>query len=210
MNKNNLLYNYLNYAWQIILITFLIFCVGLHRKNKIIVYFSLVFLGIILFFFRNPNIKIIKDNSAFISPSESKITEIKELENQYYIKSYLSPLDLHFQVSPIKGKVVSIQSNPSKTDLERIKVGIMNSNGRVVFVEQAVKKPGYWGYLPNLLIGKRVIVNVKVGDELEQGERYGIVRFGSEMAYYIPKNFKIVVKEEQKCEIGQTKIAKLK
>jgi phosphatidylserine decarboxylase len=145
-----------------------------------------------------------------MSPSQSRITKIRELENYNYIRTYLSPLDLHFQVSPIRGKVVSIESIPGKTDLERIKVGIMNSNGRVVFVEQAVKKFGYWGYLSNIFIGQRVIINVKIGDELEQGERYGIVRFGSEMAYYIPKNFRIVVKEGQKCQIGQTKIAKLK
>lgn len=50
---------------------------------------------------------------------------------------------------------------------------------------------------------QRCVVFAKVGDKLKQGERYGLIRFGTNMQYNLPHNYQIIVKKNQHINIGQ-------
>jgi len=192
------------YAQELLILTILLFSLGIVIQSTLLTVFSVLFLAWVLFFFRDTYVPLNSSPGNFVSPSSSKITEI--FANG--VKTYLSPLDVHFLVSPISGTVIEIKKNPSPTDAERVQM-IMETEQGIFIIEQAVSKLGYGPWLSAFLIDDRIKLSVKEGDQLIQGQKYGMIRFGSEMAYYFPDNYQIVVSEGQKCKIGKTVIAKL-
>jgi phosphatidylserine decarboxylase len=215
MNKDNILYNYINYSLEIIILSIIFISIALYFKNKYLICISGTFLFFILFFFRNfPVYKYSKNDNininGIISPSSSKIIMIKEKKTHNFIKTYLSPLDEHILVSPINGKILNIESNPTKNDAERMRITLQDDNGNIMHFDQIVSIFGRWGWMTKVLIDKRVIISSKIGDTLKQGERYGIIRFGSNMEYFLPKEYQIKARIGEKCELGESVIAMLK
>jgi len=201
MNKDNFFYNYIHYASTMILLNILFI---FYFKN-IYSIFPLIF---ILFFFRNTQVNFTQNNKTLISPSSNKIKSIEKLENQYKITTYLSPLDHHFMVSPCDCQILDIIKNPQKDDAERVRITLKDNNNKIIYLEKVVKKLGLGPYLSKLLIDSRIKVNIKIGDKVKQGERIGMIRFGSEMVWYIPEEYQLIFKEGDYITIGQT-IAKI-
>ena len=142
------------------------------------------------FFFRNNFTR--KSFQVFYSTIIFKITKIKEHGSQKTIFTYLSPLDRHFMVSPIDGVVTKIERKKTRnTDAERLTISLKNSDGDTFKLSQIVSKLGQGPWLLNLLYPTRCLVFCQVGDYLSQGERYGLIRFGSSMEYVVPSHIKI-------------------
>jgi len=214
MNKDNLFFNYINYSLEIIIVSIICLLISIYYKNKYLIAISVIFLFFIFYFFRNLTVYKYNENdninkNGIVSPSSSKIVLIKDKKNNTFIKTYLSPLDKHILVSPINGKVIDIKSNPTKDDVERVRITLRDNYGNIMHFDQIVSVFGKWGWITRMFIDKRVIVSAKIGDTLKQGERYGIIRFGSNMEYFIPKEYKIKTKIGEKCELGKTVIAML-
>ena len=70
-------------------------------------------------------------------------------------------------------------------------------------MDQIVEKLGYPGYLLKFLYKYRTVSFYEIGKKLKQGERYGLIRFGSNMIYKIPNTYKIEVKTKQHIEVGK-------
>ena len=172
-------------------------------KNNVLKIFGLILLLIIIYFFRNTGLKIDSSENILVSPSSSKITRIEKLPDKItFIETYLSPFNEHYFISPCECTVKQIISNPRESDAERMQVTLVDKENNIIKIEAAVSKIGQGSWIPNLLVNKRVIVSVKEGDVLPKGKRLGMVRFGSEMAYYIPNNYKIIGKEGDFFKIG--------
>ena len=75
------------------------------------------------------------------------------------------------------------------------------------YLDQIVCKPLHWGWMPSLLYD-RCVSFVNIGQHLKQGERYGLIRFGSNMEYGLPLNYKINNVVNKKIMIGEP-IAKI-
>ena len=204
MKKTSYLYN-LYQVKELVLISAFLISLGIFNKNKVLIILGLTGLLFLFFFFRNSyNHKSINNNN-FISPSSSKIKSVKSSQKGYIVKTYLSFLEKHFMIAPVDCEIVNIERAAiNKNDAERLKVTFKDNKGNIFRLDQIVSKIGRGAWLIKLFYKYRCILFNKVGDKLKQGERYGLIRFGSNMEYYIPKSYKITVKKDDKCKLGST------
>ncbi|WKG04394.1 phosphatidylserine decarboxylase [Mycolicibacterium sp. HK-90] len=124
------------------------------------------------------------------------------------VSIFLSVLDAHVQRAPIGGDVVAVQHRPGRfhsaeleaasEDNERNSVVIRTSDGTEVI---AVQIAG--------LVARRIVCNAHVGDKLDIGETYGLIRFGSRLDTYLPAGSKLLVTRGQRTLAGETVLAEL-
>lgn len=124
------------------------------------------------------------------------------------VSIFLSVLDAHVQRAPIAGDVVAVQHRPGRfhsaeleaasEDNERNSVVIRTPEGTEVI---AVQIAG--------LIARRIVCNAHVGDKLDLGETYGLIRFGSRLDTYLPAGSNLLVTRGQRTLAGETVLAEL-
>lgn len=182
------------------------------------------FLGILLFvfsfvFFRDPkreiDEKIRSDNSMILSPADGRIVEIiQEAEpiflkqKAYRISIFLSPLDVHINRIPMNGKVAYLKyikgrffaAYKPKASLknEQTHIGLVNDLGRILF-KQIVG-----------VAARRLVCELKEGDDVVIGSKFGMMKFGSRIDLFLPNEFEIFVKISDRVIAGKTIIAKFK
>lgn len=188
-----------------------------------IVYYFSPFLSIlpliltlfVIFFFRNPNRKIIKNNMNIICPADGMIMEVKEIFEDSFLKTratkisiFLSIFNVHVNKSPIDGNIVFTSYRPGKflpafkshaSDInEKNIVGIQNDTIKII-VSQIT------GF-----IARRIVCWVKEGDTINQGDNFGLIKFGSCVEIIVPDNVHILVKPKQKVKAGISIIGVIK
>jgi phosphatidylserine decarboxylase len=167
-------------------------------------------------FFRNPdrspNTGGKPLNDLILSPADGKVVLIKEVDEPEYLKSgaqlisiFMSPLDVHVNRIPvtgivehlryIKGKFLIASTHESVNENERMTIGI-NSNTRKLLFNQVT------GY-----VARRIVCELKLGDSVKAGDRFGMIKFGSRVDIYLPLDAKLVVKEGDVTTGGETIIA---
>ncbi len=170
---------------------------------------SLILLIFTFYFFRDPERVVPIGDDILVSPADGLITNIKEIKEgkKTYIKVsiFLSIFNVHIQRLPISGEVTKVDYIEGKfinatldkasDENERLKITIKNGNN-LIYVTQIAG-----------LIARRIINYVKPNDNINQGERYGIIKFGSRVDIEFPNNFKLLVNEGQQCIGGETIIA---
>ena len=188
----------------------------------IILFFS-KFLGIIFiiisvwvyYFFRDPERYPIDDERFLVSPADGLVTDISEksgpeelrLENTSYtrISVFMNVFNCHVNRVPASCKVEEIFYKPGKflnasldkasEENERNYFKIKLQNGEEVILVQIAG-----------LIARRIVCEVEQGQELKQGERIGMIRFGSRVDMYF-KNKKVLAKLGQNVVAGESLIA---
>ncbi len=170
-----------------------------------------------LWFFRDP-VRTPPTESAnlLLAPADGKVIIVEEIEYEpLYLKSpakqisiFLSPLNVHVNRSPAKGVVefdeyVSGQYlvawHPKSSELnERSQLGLRHPSGRKILFKQIAGA-----------VARRVVYHVTVGDSLEAGERYGIVRFGSRMDILVPVDVELTLQIGDRVTAGETIIGSI-
>lgn len=174
-----------------------------------LIVFSLVFFLFSLNFFRDPERTSPNKKNVVLSPADGKIVIIKDVyegeflkENAKQISIFMSPLNVHVNRIPIDGKVdyfkyvageylVAFHEKADKRN-ERTEIGITNSKGRVFFTQVA-------GF-----IARRIVCDLKVGDSVKMGNRFGMIKFGSRSDVIVPANWKLKVKLGDVVTAGET------
>ena len=170
---------------------------------------SLILLIFTFYFFRDPERVVPIGNDILVSPADgliTNITEIKEGKKLYTkVSIFLSIFNVHIQRLPISGEVTKVDYIEGKfinatldkasDENERLKITIKNGNN-LIYVTQIAG-----------LIARRIVNYVKPNENINQGERYGIIKFGSRVDIEFPDNFKLLVNEGQQCIGGETIIA---
>ena len=190
----------------------------------IILYFIHGFLGFIGFvltiwvyyFFRDPERTSIDDDNYLTSPADGLVLQVLEtngpkeleLENKKFTKIsiFMNVFDCHVNRTPCSGKISEIIYKPGKffnasldkasEENERNYYKIKNSFGEDVIVVQIAG-----------LIARRIVTETSENQDLKQGERIGMIRFGSRADVYF-ENYEPLVKVNQKTFAGETLIAK--
>ena len=190
----------------------------------LIFYFISNFLGLVglvltiwcYYFFRDPERHPINDEDYLVSPADGVVLQVKEtngpkelnLENKTFTKVsvFMNVFDCHVNRIPCSGKVSKILYMPGKffnasldkasEDNERNYYKITNTNGEDVVVVQIAG-----------LIARRIVCETSEDTDLNQGDRIGMIRFGSRADLYF-ENYKPLVKVDQKTIAGETIIAK--
>ena len=170
---------------------------------------SLIILIFTCYFFRDPERVVPLGDDILISPADGLITNISETKDgkKKYTKVsiFLSVFNVHIQRIPISGEIVKIDYFEGKfinatldkasEENERLKLTI-KSKTNLIHVTQIAG-----------LIARRIICNVKLKDNTNQGDRYGIIKFGSRVDIEFPDNFDLLVSVGQQCIGGETIIA---
>jgi len=173
-----------------------------------------VLLLFIAFFFRNPHRRVVPDTRSALSPADGVITEIvKTRENKYLhqevwkVTIFLNIFNVHFNRSPVTGDVEFVQYVPGKfipafkshaSEINERNYVIINTKKNKVMVVQIT------GF-----IARRIVYWVKKGDTVTQGDRFGLIKFGSCTEVYLPLDYSIVVGKGQKVKGGLTVIGRL-
>ena len=148
----------------------------------------------VYYFFRDPERYSINDDKFLVSPADGLITDISErsgpvelrLENTTYtrVSIFMNVFNCHVNRTPISGKVEEIYYKPGKflnasldkasEENERNYFKIKTSNGEEIIIVQIAG-----------LIARRIVCQVEQDQELKQGERIGMIRFGSRVDIYL-------------------------
>ena len=172
----------------------------------------------VYYFFRDPERFPINDENYLISPADGVISQITEvngpqelgLENKKYtrVSIFMNVFDCHVNRVPSSGKITQIFYKPGEylnasldkasEKNERNYVKIINKNGDELILVQIAG-----------LIARRIVCEIKENEEIRQGSKFGMIRFGSRVDLYF-ENYKLMVKENQKSISGETIIAKKK
>jgi len=190
----------------------------------IFLYFLSTFLGLVglvisiwvYYFFRDPERISINDNEYLTSPADGEVLMVHEvdgpkelgLEDRKFTKIsiFMNVFDCHVNRTPCEGKISEIFYKPGKflnasldkasEDNERNYYKIKNNQGEDVIVVQVAG-----------LIARRIVCESSKDQQLQQGERIGMIRFGSRADVYF-ENYKTLVKVGQKTIAGETLLAK--
>ena len=206
--KNNLLWSEgLPILLVIVALTLLGFIIF-----KPLIYIALVFFIFCLFFFRNPQ-RICKealtDKLVLICPADGKIIDISydkndELEGYAQrISIFLNVFDVHVNWTPISGIVKEVNYKkgefnlaflPKSSELnERNDLLVEHGNGKTIKIRQIAGT-----------FARRICCWVKRGDILGTGQKYGMIRFGSRVDIFLPKDVILSVGMGQRVYGGQT------
>ena len=170
----------------------------------------------VYYFFRDPDRIIINDDNYLVSPADGEIIKVEEvdgpkelgLENKRFkkISVFMNVFDCHVNRTPCSGKIEEILYKPGKflnasldkasKDNERNYYKIKDSQNNDIVVVQIAG-----------LIARRIVCESDKAQELKQGDRIGMIRFGSRADLYY-ENYEPLVKVGQTAIAGETLLAK--
>ena len=170
----------------------------------------------VYYFFRDPERVIIEDDNYLVSPADGEVIKVEEvngpkelgLENKKFnkISIFMNVFDCHVNRTPCAGLVEEILYKPGKflnasldkasEDNERNYYKIKDPHGNEIVIVQIAG-----------LIARRIVCETNKNQDLKQGERIGMIRFGSRADVYY-ENYKPLVKIGQRSISGETLLAK--
>ena len=181
--------------------------------RKAVQLFALLFLIIILQFFRNPNRELVVDENVIIAPVDGKVVVIEEvLENEYFkdkrlqVSIFMSPINVHVTRYACSGKINFSKYHPGKflvawhpkasEENERTTVVIENKTFGEILYRQIAGA-----------LARRIINYAEAGTQVIQGDDAGFIKFGSRVDLFFPIGTKINVQLNQKAIGNRTIIA---
>ena len=193
-------------AALIILILLVVFFYFIYKPLFVV---SLIILIFTCYFFIDPERVVPLGEDILTSPADSLIINISQTKdgkkNYTKVSIFLSVFNVHIQRIPISGEITKIDYFEGKfinatldkasEENERLKLTI-KSKANLIHVTQIAG-----------LIARRIICNVKPKDKANQGDRYGIIKFGSRVDIEFPDSFDLLVSVGQQCIGGETIIA---
>ena len=194
-------------AALIILFLLVIFFYFIYKPLFLIFLILLVFT---FYFFRDPERVIPLGEDILVSPADGLITNITEFKegkkNYTKVSIFLSVFNVHIQRLPVSGEITKIDYIEGKfinatldkasEDNERLRL-TLKSGSNNIYVTQIAG-----------LIARRIICYLKVNEKVNQGDRYGIIKFGSRVDIEFPNSYSLMVNVGQQCIGGETIIAK--
>jgi len=187
--------------------------------NPFVEYAAIVLAGAVflfaLNFFRDPERTPPSGDDIVISPADGTVVAIKEVDEEHYLKTsalqisiFMSPLNVHVNRVPISGKVgyfryvqgryfAAFEDKASLSN-EQTHIGIDNGRFKVFFKQIA-------GF-----VARRIICTLSVGDDVVGGRKFGMIKFGSRVDVFVPKNSDIKISLGEKTVAGESVLAVVK
>jgi phosphatidylserine decarboxylase len=171
----------------------------------------LIFLAaFILYFFRDPSRVIPSDPAAIVSPADGRVLVVTDESVDgragRRISIFLAIWNVHVNRSPFAGRISRIDYRPGRFHMamkseasvenEQNVIYLQTGRGEIVFKQIAG------------MIARRVVLWKKSGEEVARGERIGIVRFGSRMDIWLPRDVEIIVKPGDSVAGGSSVLAR--
>ena len=169
----------------------------------------------LLNFFRDPERRGSERHFDVLSPADGTVVQIKTIEDgaiwpglTQQISIFMSVFDVHVNRAPISGKIVHYRYTPGRrvaawaeksSEENEQNLVVIESRGNVVALKQIAG-----------LLARRIVFDRAEGDRVAQGERIGMIRFGSRVDVFLPANAEIAVAVREKVKVGVSVLAQLK
>ncbi len=177
--------------------------------HNLIAYIGLVITVFILSFFRDPERFIPEKPHAVVSPADGKVLLVEKVHDENYLQKeaykisiFMNVFNVHVNRIPLTGKVKKIDYRPGKFYAADSTQGLLHNESCATILEAngaeiaCVQVAG--------LIARRIVNWLEVGDEINKGERFGLIRFGSRVDVYLPADITTSVEPGQKIKAGET------
>ena len=179
---------------------------------------AIAFLLITLFavyFFRNPDRTVPLGDDLIVAPADGKVVYVGKVTEDRYLNAevykisiFMSVFDVHVNRIPVSGTVVDqyytkgsfMNASLDKASAENEQAGLVledKHKNRFLVVQIAG------------LVARRIVTYPVIGDVLEKGQRYGLIRFGSRVDLYLPANAQLQVSLGDRCVGGETILSRL-
>lgn len=175
----------------------------------------LIFLILILQFFRNPKRHTQQNDDTVVSPVDGKVVVIEKVfEKEYFnekrlqVSVFMSPLNVHVTRYPISGNVIFSKYHPGKYLVAWHPKASEENERTTVVVENKVYGKVLYRQIAGAL-AKRIVNYAKVNDNASQGADSGFIKFGSRVDLFLPLDTNIKVELNQKVRGGETVIAQV-
>lgn len=195
------------------IIVFVLMCIGIFVHNNYLKYFlfaaALFLLIFTLNFFRDPERTAPNADNVLVSPADGTVILVKDVIDDRFIGGealqlsvFMSPLNVHVNRIPIDGKVDYLKyvegeylvasGDKASEKNERSEIGITSRYGKILFTQVA-------GY-----VARRIVYELKEGQTVRMGERFGMIKFGSRVDVIVPRDWKLKVKKGDAVVAGET------
>jgi len=160
-------------------------------------------------FFRDPERNTPHGDNIVVSPADGKVLFVKKINANKYLNEegmqisiFMSPLNVHVNRIPVdgevefveykKGKYIAAFEDKASEVNERTEFGINSKYGKIFFTQVA-------GF-----VARRIVYNLKVGDKVKIGKRFGMIKFGSRVDVVVNNNWQAKVKKGDVVRAGET------
>ena len=174
----------------------------------------LVLFIFLLFFFRDPARKIPAQAGILVSPADGKVVEIDQVDDcpllpgkALKIGIFMSVFDAHVNRAPAAGTVTTLNYVPGRFfNALRSRASADNESNNVVL--NCPQLPGRYLLVKQIagLLARRIVCRCKLGQPLDRGEPFGMIKFGSRVELYLPysQNLRLQVRKGQKVKAGSS------
>lgn len=167
------------------------------------------------YFFRDPERTGARGDSYIIAPADGKVLMITEVDEPLFVKGrairisiFMNVFNVHVNRYPVsgsidytlynKGKFLNAAAEKSSIENEQISVGITTARGTRILTRQIAG-----------LVARRIVTYSRVGQTATQGDRFGLIRFGSRVDVFVPVGSKVNVQLGEHTVAGTTVVAEL-
>jgi len=168
----------------------------------------------VAYFFRDPERSGPRGDQIVISPADGRVIDISEVDEPTFLQGrairisvFMNVFNVHVNRYPVGGRVEYVHYNPGRflnaavdkasLENEQMSIGVQGSTHRILFRQIAG------------LVARRIVTYSRVGDDAEQGERMGLIRFGSRVDVFVPVGSAVKVQLGDKPVAGTTVLAEL-
>lgn len=169
--------------------------------------------GFFAYFFRDPDRAVPSTPDVVVAPADGRVMIAGPSDGRWappgdwnQVTIFLSPLDVHINRAPVDGRITRIDYRPgtflpaydqASNDNELNEIWLDHQGTPIVF-RQVVG-----------ILARRIVCRVSVGDTVERGQRIGLMKFGSRMDVFVPRDARIVVSVGDRVIGGETVLARL-
>ena len=199
-------------GWPFVIGGLLLAIIALWLFKPVVGITLLVLTTFFLFFFRDPERRIVAPDTAVLSPADGRVmvagastTQAFPADRWQQISIFLSPMDVHVNRLPVSGRVTSVKYHPGRFlpayrseagELKEFTEFTIDNAGRTVVVRQIVG-----------ILARRIVCRVNEGDVVKAGDRFGVMKFGSRMDVFLPHTAAVQTKVGDKVVGGETVLA---
>ena len=166
------------------------------------------------FFFRDPDRLIPNEEKGIVSPADGKVLMVNVVDSNPFVEGralkisiFMSIFNVHVNRIPIAGTVKRVIYNPGKFFRANLDKASKENEHNAIVLDYEGQEVCFVQIAG--LVARRIVSGVKPGDHVKQGERFGMIRFGSRLDVYLPVGADPLVLPGDKVFAGSTVIGKM-
>ena len=163
-----------------------------------------------LYFFRDPD-RDIPPGPVCVAPADGRVVQVREEpDGRTRISIFLSIFDVHVNRAPVSGRVLSMRYSPGRFRMAHLASASVENERNTLVVEDLAG--GSQVELSQIagLIARRIVCRKQVGDDIEKGERFGLIKFGSRTDLVLGSEWDLAVRPGDRVRGGSSVLASRK